>query len=246
MALLELNEVCKHYGSLRVVDRLTLAVDEGEAVGVIGPNGAGKTTMFNLINGTVRPDSGSIVFAGRTIERDDAARRCRAGVGRTHQIPSPFSAMTVFENVMVGSVFGAGLKGAAADERCVQVLALTNLLRFANQPAGKLRLLDRKRLELARALATQPRLLLLDEIGGGLTGPEVQQLVATILKIHARGVTVVWVEHIVNALVSAVDRLVVMSEGRLLAEGKPREVLASREVQAVYMGVDAAPDAPPS
>jgi branched-chain amino acid transport system ATP-binding protein len=238
MPLLRLDSVCKRYGSLQVVDTLSIEVEKDDALGVIGPNGAGKTTMFNLINGNVRPDSGTIHFAGMPIERLDAAARCRAGIGRTYQLPNPFGDMTVFENVLVGAVFGAGLREQKAHGRSIEALERTGLVDRANTQASKLRLLDRKRMELARALATQPSLLLLDEIAGGLTEGEVQHLIETIRAIRAAGVTLVWVEHIMHALLSVVDRLMVMDSGLLLTQGPPKEVLASEEVKAVYMGID--------
>jgi len=235
--LLALDAVSKSYGALRATDSLTLAVEEGEALAVIGPNGAGKTTMFNLITGDVAPDSGRIVFAGTDITRMTPHRRSRLGIGRSYQIPHPFANMTVFENVLVGAIFGAGASERDSYARCAEVLEHTRLIDRANAPARTLTLLQRKRLELARALALQPKLLLLDEIGGGLTEHECQELVETIRSIHARGTTIVWIEHIVHALLSVATRLVVMNFGELLAEGEPRAVMADVRVQEVYMGL---------
>ena len=235
--LLALDAVSKSYGALRATDSLTLAVEEGEALAVIGPNGAGKTTMFNLITGDVAPDSGRIVFAGTDITRMTPHRRSRLGIGRSYQIPHPFANMTVFENVLVGAIFGAGASERDSYARCAEVLEHTRLIDRANAPARTLTLLQRKRLELARALALQPKLLLLDEIGGGLTEHECQELVETIRSIHARGTTIVWIEHIVHALLSVATRLVVMNFGELLAEGEPRAVMADARVQEVYMGL---------
>ncbi len=235
--LLALDAVSKSYGALRATDSLTLAVEEGEALAVIGPNGAGKTTMFNLITGDVAPDSGRIVFAGTDITRMTPHRRSRLGIGRSYQIPHPFANMTVFENVLVGAIFGAGASERDSYARCAEVLEHTRLIDRANAPARTLTLLQRKRLELARALALRPKLLLLDEIGGGLTEHECQELVETIRSIHARGTTIVWIEHIVHALLSVATRLVVMNFGELLAEGEPRAVMADVRVQEVYMGL---------
>jgi branched-chain amino acid transport system ATP-binding protein len=177
-------------------------------------------------------------FAGGDVTALRADRRCRAGIGRTAQVPRPYSGMTVFENVLVGAVFGAGSgsREKAALDPALAALDRVGLIDRANVVAGSLALLDRKRLELARALATQPRLLLLDEIAGGLTEAEVGQLVDTIRAIRAQGVAVIWIEHIVHALLAVVDRLVAMSFGRVIAEGEPREVMASRAVQDVYLG----------
>jgi branched-chain amino acid transport system ATP-binding protein len=235
--LLELDAVSKTYGALKAADSLTLAVEEGEALAVIGPNGAGKTTMFNIITGDVAPDSGRVVFAGADITRVSPHRRSRLGIGRSYQIPHPFANMTVFENVLVGAIFGAGSSERDSYARCAEVLEHTRLIDRANAPARTLTLLQRKRLELARALALQPKLLLLDEIGGGLTEHECQDLVETIRSIHARGTTIVWIEHIVHALLSVATRLVVMNFGEILAEGEPRAVMADQRVQEVYMGL---------
>jgi branched-chain amino acid transport system ATP-binding protein len=234
--LLELRHLGKHFGGVMVVDDLSTTVGRGELLGVVGPNGAGKTTLFNLITGEIRPDHGSIVFDGRDITALPESRRCRAGIGRTYQIPRPFTGMTVFENVLVGAAHGLRARRTQGYQVSQQALHATGLLPRANDQAADIGLLDRKRLELARALATGPRLLLLDEVAGGLTEPEVEQLVATIRRIHARGVTVIWIEHIVDALLSVADRLLCLTAGRVLMDGDPATVLASREVQEVYLG----------
>ena len=221
-----------------MLDRLSLAVDEREAVGVIGPNGAGKTTALNVMAGRLRPDRGAVVFDGRDVTAMPAHARCRAGIALTHQIPHPFEAMTVFENVLVGATHGGGRTERDAYPGCLAALEQSGLAARANTRAGTLTLLERKRLELARALATQPRVLLLDEIAGGLTEPEVQALVGVIRDVRAQGVAVVWIEHIVHALRSAVDRLVAIDFGKTLVEGPPDVVMASPEVQRVYLGID--------
>jgi len=235
--LLRLERLTKSFGALRAVDDFTLTLEEGEALGVIGPNGAGKTTMFNLITGDLRPESGRVLFAGRDISALPPERRCRAGIGRTYQIPHPFGGMTVFENALVGATFGAESGESESRDECVAILELTGLAQHANRLAGTLPLLDRKRLELARALATRPKILLLDEIAGGLTEREVHALIETIRGIRARGTSIVWIEHIVHALTAVVDRLAVMAFGRLLQEGEPRAVMASSIVQETYMGI---------
>jgi branched-chain amino acid transport system ATP-binding protein len=238
--LLGLHDVSKSFGSVKAADRLTLAVEEGEALGVVGPNGAGKSVMFGLVTGAIAPDEGRVVFAGEDITRLSPFRRCRAGIGRSWQIPHPFAKMTVFENVVVGAAFGTGRPERACWEDAAAILAATGLLEKANRLAGSLTLLDRKRLEMARALATRPRLLLLDEIAGGLTEAECQALVEQIRAIHAAGTTIVWIEHIVHALTAVVGRLVVMNFGAVLAEGEPRAVMASPAVHEVYLGIEAA------
>lgn len=238
MALLLLDAISRRFGSLQVTDRLTLAVEPGEALGIIGPNGAGKTTLMNLIAGDVPVDGGRILFDGEDITGWTPQRRCRAGIARSYQIPHPFVGLTVLENVLVGAVFGAGHGERAARPLALQALARTGLADKADRLAGSLPLLDRKRLELARALATEPKLLLLDEIAGGLTEHEVQALLDTIRGIRADGVTVVWIEHIVHALLAVVDRLVALDFGRLITQGDPQAVMADPAVREIYMGID--------
>jgi branched-chain amino acid transport system ATP-binding protein len=238
-ALLEVTGLTKAFG-VTVVDNLSLAVGTGDAVGVVGPNGAGKTTMLNMIAGDLLPDAGEVRFQGVDITRLPAERRCRAGIARTSQIPRPFEGMSVLENVLVGATHGGRQRRKEADAVDVVVSALdrTGLLADANTPAGALPLLKRKRLELARALSTQPTLLLLDEIAGGLVEGEVLDLIETIREIQAGGVTIVWIEHIVHALLAVVDRIVAMSFGCKIAEGDPETVMGSPEVQEVYLGVE--------
>jgi branched-chain amino acid transport system ATP-binding protein len=235
--LLELDGVSKSYGALKAVDAVSVAVADGEALAVIGPNGAGKTTLFNLITGDVAPSKGHIVFGGADMTAMAPHARSRLGIGRSHQIPHPFANMSVFENLLVGAIYGGGKSERDSYPRCCDVLRLTGLYDKANVPARTLTLLQRKRLELARALAIQPKLLLLDEIAGGLTEFECGELVKTIKTIHANGTTIVWIEHIVHALVSVASRLIVMNFGQVLAQGEPREVMAEPKVREVYMGI---------
>jgi branched-chain amino acid transport system ATP-binding protein len=239
--LLRMENVTKRFGALTVVDDLSFGLAAGEALGVLGPNGAGKTTVFNLLSGALTPDAGAVFLDGGDVTQMPPSERCRRGVGRTHQIPHPFEQMTVFENVLVGGAFG----GEVASERhayqhCGEVLEITGLLDKANNPAGSLTLLDRKRLELSRALATQPRVLLLDEIAGGLTEAECHALVETIRTINAQGVSIIWIEHVVHALLKTVSRLMVINFGKLLTEGEPAAVMADPQVREVYMGIPAA------
>jgi branched-chain amino acid transport system ATP-binding protein len=236
-AILELRSIDKAFGNVIVADGLSLSLAAGVILGIVGPNGAGKTSMLDLITGDLAPDRGAILFDDRDITHQPTHQRARLGIGRTHQIPRPFAAITVFENVLVGATF-AGHDRSAGDPVAVTVDALrrTELLGRANVLAGSLPLLDRKRLELARALASRPRILLLDEIAGGLTEREVEALIGTIVAIRADGVTIVWIEHVVAALLSAVDRLIAVNLGRVLADGEPAAVIASSAVQAVYLG----------
>jgi branched-chain amino acid transport system ATP-binding protein len=237
-ALLEVAHLTKSFG-VKVVDDLSLRVESGEAIGIVGPNGAGKTTTLNLIAGDLVPDTGTVVFDGRDVSSMSPDQRCRAGIARTSQIPRPFEGMSVFENVLTGAVFGAGspVRERDATEIAVAALEQSGMIGHANTIAGSLSLLQRKRLELARALATRPQILLLDEIAGGLVEGEVLELIETVREIRNDGVTIVWIEHIVHALLAVVDRIMAMSFGRKIAEGDPHEVMASPEVQEVYMGV---------
>jgi branched-chain amino acid transport system ATP-binding protein len=237
--MLELKSVSKAFGMIVVASDIDLSLARGEALGIIGPNGAGKSTLFNLITGMLRPDRGRILLQGRDITGLPPEQRCRAGLGRSFQIPLPFEHLSVFENLSVAALFGGGMSQVEAVQVCGETLALTGLEAKANLRAGSLSLLDRKRLELARALATRPRILLLDEIAGGLTDAECHVLIETIRSIHARGISIIWIEHVVHALLAVVSRLVVLDFGRIVAQGDPPEVMRSSEVQTIYMGVPA-------
>ena len=237
--ILNLDNLTKSFGSLKAVDGVKLEVAPGEALGIIGPNGAGKTTLFHLITGLLKPDTGAIVFQGRDITRDTPRSRCIAGIGRSFQIPHPFENLTVFENLLVAAIHGRRQRESLAVDACGDILERTGLIALANRRAGTLNLLGRKRLELARALASTPQLLLLDEIAGGLTEAECLELVQLVQDIKNSGVTIVWIEHIVHALVAVVSRLVVLNFGRKIVEGEPRSVMASDEVREIYMGIAA-------
>ncbi len=237
--LLETRRLSKSFGSLKAADGIDLRIAAGDAVGIIGPNGAGKSTLFHLITGSLSPDAGEVLLDGKDVTRLKPHRRCAAGIGRSHQIPLPFTTLTVFENLAVAAVHGRGRSIGDATDVCAGILEQTGLIGRANVPAGSLTLLERKRLEMARALATSPKLLLLDEIAGGLTESECHELLATIRGIRAGGTTIVWIEHIVHALVAVVDRLIVLNFGRKIAEGDPRTVMASAEVREIYMGLAA-------
>jgi branched-chain amino acid transport system ATP-binding protein len=237
--ILALEKISKRFGAVVVADGVDLALAEGEALGIIGPNGAGKTTLFGIAAGTVAPDAGRVTFAGADITRLSPERRCRLGLARSFQIPQPFAGMTVFENVVVAAAFGGGEREAAVYDRCAELIGRCGLADKANKRAGGLTLLDRKRLELARALATRPRVLLLDEVAGGLTEHECGALVSLIKDVRAGGVSIVWIEHVVHALLATVDRLAVLHGGCFIAEGDPRTVIKSPEVAEIYMGIEA-------
>jgi branched-chain amino acid transport system ATP-binding protein len=243
LPILSLNGVSKRYGALTVTDNVDLAVEAGEALGIIGPNGAGKTTLFNLIAGTVPANAGAVTFDGVDVTDLPARVRCHMGIGRSFQIPHPFIGMTTYENVLVGAAFGRRSSERDSEARAVEILELTGLARKANTLAGQLTLLERKRLEMARALASDPKLLLLDEIAGGLTEPECDELVAAIKQVRLSGVSIIWIEHVVHALLAVVDRIVVIDFGKKIAEGEPHAIMSSPQVAEVYMGIDGEADA---
>jgi branched-chain amino acid transport system ATP-binding protein len=256
--ILALDKISKRFGAIVIANGIDLALGAGEALGIIGPNGAGKTTLFGIISGTVRPDSGRVLYAGADITHMPPAQRCalgvgegasggtkvsgatgKSGIGRSFQIPLPFSGMSVFENLVVASAFGAKQRERDAYATCMEILDRCGLADKANRPAGSLTLLDRKRLELARALATDPAVLLLDEVAGGLTEHECQALIALIRDVRASGVSIVWIEHVVHALVASIDRLLVLHNGSFIAEGDPATVIKSPQVAEIYLGIEA-------
>jgi len=219
-----------------VIDRLDFKVQEGEIIGILGPNGAGKTTLFNMIAGVLPPSSGRIRFEERDVTAMKPWHRCRLGIGRTYQIPKPFTHMSVFVNVLAAAVHGGKMPLARAKEEAEKVLARVGLARHARVAAGRLGLLDMKQLELAKGLALKPRLLLLDEIAGGLTEAECDLLIATIAQVHRDGVTIVWIEHVIQALRRIVTRLAVLAGGNFIAMGSPQDVLADQRVKDAYLG----------
>ena len=226
----------KRFGALSVLENVDFSMGLSEAVGIVGPNGAGKTTLLATLSGAYPPSAGTVSFAGKDVTRQSAAERCRAGLVRTHQVPKPFSGMTTFENVYVAASH-AGLKSRDEIYQCViHSLDLCGMLGVANRRAETLGLLDRKRLELARALATGPKVILLDEIGGGLTDSEAQELVLTVQELKRRGIGIVWIEHIVHVLLQVVDRLICMDAGRIIADGDPQTVMSDPEVIRAYLG----------
>ncbi|SMX45920.1 ABC transporter ATP-binding protein [Actibacterium lipolyticum] len=237
--ILSSDGISMSFGDFKVLSDISLDVARGEIVGVLGPNGAGKTTYMNLLTGALPPTGGRVFLGGEDVTRLDTAQRCHRGLARTHQVPKPFSGMTVFENVLVAVNHGRMTHHVDPVTEAWQVLEETGLAHVANRPAETLGLLDRKRLELSRALATDPTVLLLDEIGGGLTDAEGDALVALIRDIHARGITIIWIEHIMRLLLEACTRLVCMAEGKVLADGTPHEVVKSPAVQVAYFGAAA-------
>jgi branched-chain amino acid transport system ATP-binding protein len=235
-AVLACRGLHKRFGALAVLDGVVFDLRPREIVGIVGPNGAGKTTFLSVLSGSLRPSAGRVSFAGRDVTPLDAASRSRMGLLRTHQIPKPFSAMTVFENVLVAAANQEFFDRHRAYESCVAAIADCGMLDVANRRAETLGLMDRKRLELARALAAAPKALLLDEIGGGLTDAEAGELLDIIRGLRHRKMAIIWIEHIMHVLVRAADRLVCMASGRIIAEGTPADVMAHPAVIEAYLG----------
>lgn len=235
-SMLEVSGLSKRFGKVVTADGVGFEVGRGRALGIVGPNGAGKSTLLSMVTGVLHPDAGTIRFDGQDISALPAGRRAELGIARSFQIPRPFADMTVFENTFVGATFAGGVHGQAGYDTAAEALEITGLLHLANKPAGSLRLLDRKRLELARALATQPKLILLDEIAGGLTEKELPPLIELIGGLRDSGVTVVWIEHIVHALLAVVDDLMCLAFGKILAQGDPHAVMSDPVVIETYLG----------
>ncbi len=236
--MLEARDLTKRYGALTVNDAIRFSLTKGEALGVLGPNGAGKTTLLKMLAGSVAPTEGKVLYQGRDITALPEPHRCRTGIVRTSQVPQPFEQISVWENVLTAASHGGGLHGHVAEDAAYTALKRTGLLDRHAKSAGSLSLMGRKRLELSRALACDPKVLLLDEIAGGLSDFEVHDLVALIKEIHASGVSIIWIEHVVHALVAVVDRLIALDFGELIAEGAPKEVMEGEAFKRAYFGED--------
>lgn len=234
--LMRAENLNKSFGAVRIAENVTFDIREGEVVGIIGPNGAGKTTLFGLLAGTVPLDSGRILFAGRDVTRLPTHERARIGIARTYQVPRPFTHMTVADNLGVAALFAGGLEEAEAVDWVGQVLEFTGLSRERDTLAGRLSLLGRKRHELARALASRPNLLLIDEVAAGLTDAEVDDFIALVARIKDAGITIVWIEHVMKTMLRATDRLMAVAGGKIIAQGAPGDVIAAKEVRRVYLG----------
>jgi branched-chain amino acid transport system ATP-binding protein len=235
MALLEVKKLSKRFGGVVALDGVNIKVDKGELVGIIGPNGAGKTTLYNCITGFYPPTSGRVFFDGKDVTGLPSHKLCRMGMARTFQIPRPFMSMTLLENVMVGAL-GAGMSLREAKEKAKEIVSFLKLEEQANKPVSKLNFNYRRRCELARALATNPKLLMLDETFAGLNPSEIDEMVKLVRKIHESGVTIMLTEHVMKVVMSLAERIVVLHQGRVIAEGLPREVVNDSRVVEAYLG----------
>lgn len=236
--ILEAKNLGISFGNNHVLKSVNFELHKNEVLGVIGPNGAGKTVMLNILTGILKPTSGEVLYEGEDISHMGVSQRCHKGIGRTFQVPRPFEKMTVLENIMVGAVFGGKMSEKQAKEKAVEIAETIGLKNKLPLFASKLGLLDRKRLEIGRGLATNPKILLLDEVGGGLTETEVGYVIDMVKEIKAQGVSVIWIEHIIRTMLEGTDRVLLLAEGQNVVCGNPFDVMQSKEVSAVYMGGD--------
>jgi len=234
--ILSVNGVTKRFGGLVAVNDLSFDVHAGEVVGLMGPNGAGKTTLLNVLSGEYKPDSGTIMFNGKDITGFPPYKVCHLGIARTYQIPQPFVKLTALENVVVGARFGNGLEKNAAEREAVKILNTVSLSDKRDILTEDLVVLTLKRLELARVLATNPKLLMIDEVAAGLTESEIPQLLELLKKIHEMGITILLIEHVMKVMMEAVDRIVVIDKGTKLAEGLPNAIMEDKKVIEAYFG----------
>jgi branched-chain amino acid transport system ATP-binding protein len=238
--MLLVNDIGISFGNNHVLKSLTLNVKKGEVLGVIGPNGAGKTVMLNILTGMMRPTKGEILFQGENITQTSVTERCRKGIGRTFQVPRPFENMTVYENILVGSVYGNKKSEKESKSKVLENAEMIGLADKKHVFAGKLGLLDRKRLEIGRALASNPKVLLFDEVAGGLTESEVADILNLVNTVKGQGISIIWIEHVLKTMREGTDRVLCLADGRNVICGLPDEVMRSKEVHDVYLGAEEA------
>jgi branched-chain amino acid transport system ATP-binding protein len=234
--ILSIDGINKHFGGVLAINNLSFDVQAGEVIGLMGPNGAGKTTLLNVISGEYKPDSGTIKFKGHDITGLPPHKICHLGIGRTYQIPQPFVNLTALENTTVAAIYASGLGKASAEIEAAKILDRLGLSERKDMLARDLLVVTLKRLELARALATSPTLLLIDEVAAGLTETEIPQILNLLKEIHNMDITVILIEHVMKVMVEAVDRIIVMDKGTKLTEGKPKEVMEDKKVIEAYLG----------
>lgn len=234
--VLSVNKISKRFGGLQALQEVSFEVHSGEIIGIMGPNGAGKSTLINIISGEYKPDSGSIKFQGHNITGCGPHKVCRLGIARTYQIPRPFDNLTAFGNVLVSAMYGAGLGKSDAEAEAIRALESTLLADKKDMHARHMLVLTLKRLELSRALASKPVLLLMDEVAAGLTENEIPEILDIIKNIHKTGITIILIEHVMKVMMEAVDRIIVMDGGRKIAEGIPEEIMRNQAVVEAYFG----------
>lgn len=237
-AVLSVKDLGISFGSNHVLKSLNFELYQNEVLGVIGPNGAGKTVMLNVLTGILKPTKGQIIYLGKAITHKSITERVRGGFGRTFQVPRPFEKMSVFENVIVAGVYGAMMSEKEAKNKAIELLDLIGLGDKIELMAGKLSLLDRKRLEIGRGLAINPKILLFDEVAGGLTESEVAKILDVVRMIKSRGISIIWIEHVLQTMREGTDRVLLLSEGRDVICGHPNDVMESKEVCECYLGAE--------
>ena len=238
MPVLSAKDIVISFGSNHVLKGVSFEVGEQEILGVIGPNGAGKTVMLNILSGILKPTGGSVHFMGQNITNMKIVNRVRNGLARTFQIPRSFERMTTYENIMVGGIYGEKLSEKEAGRLALEILERIGLIDRRNDLAGTLGLLDRKRLEIGIAMASRPKLLLLDEVAGGLTESEIANVISIVKSVKEQGASVIWIEHVLQTMIDGTDRVMCLAEGTNIITGLPQEVLQSKVVSDVYLGVD--------